>query len=248
MISLKDRVALITGSGRGIGKAIALRLAREGATIVINDLKLENTTQAVEEVAALGVPAFAVPADVSSSEGVNAMVDTVMAKLGRLDILINNAGIAQDQILMRMTDEQWDRVIAIDLKSVFLCSRAAVKHMMKAKWGRIISLASVVGIMGNPGQANYAAAKAGIIGFTRALAREVGSRGITVNALAPGFIETDMTAQLSEKQRAELAARIPLGYLGSPDDVANACTFLASEEARYISGHVITVDGGMTCY
>jgi len=247
-MSLKDRVALITGAGRGIGKAIALRLARDGATIVINDLKMEYTAQAVEEITALGVPALAAPADVSQSESVIAMVEAVMSEYGRLDILINNAGIAQDQILMRMTDDQWDRVIAIDLKSVFLCSRAVVKHMMKAKWGRIVSLASVVGIMGNPGQANYAAAKAGILGFTRSLAREVGSRGITVNALAPGFIETDMTAQLSEKQRQELAARIPLGYLGAPEDVANACAFLASEEARYISGHVITVDGGITCY
>jgi 3-oxoacyl-[acyl-carrier protein] reductase len=247
-MNLKDRVALITGSGRGIGKAIALRLAREGATIVINDLKKDFTTQAVEEIAALGVPVLAVPADVSASESVNAMVEAVMAEYGRLDILINNAGIAQDQILMRMTDEQWDRVIAIDLKSVFLCTRAAIKHMMKAKYGRIVSLASVVGIMGNPGQSNYAAAKAGIIGFTRSMAREVGSRGITVNALAPGFIETDMTAQLSGKQREELAARIPLGYLGTPEDVANACAFLASDDARYISGHVITVDGGMTCY
>jgi 3-oxoacyl-[acyl-carrier protein] reductase len=247
-MNLKDRVALITGSGRGIGKAIALRLAREGATIVINDLKKEFTTQASEEITALGVPVLAVPADVSSSESVNAMIEAVMAEYGRLDILINNAGIAQDQILMRMTDEQWDRVIAIDLKSVFLCTRAAIKHMMKAKYGRILSLASVVGIMGNPGQSNYAAAKAGIIGFTRSMAREVGSRGITVNALAPGFIETDMTAQLSGKQREELAARIPLGYLGTPEDVANACAFLASDDARYISGHVITVDGGMTCY
>lgn len=247
-MSLKNRVALITGAGRGIGKAIALRLAREGATIVINDLRQENTTQAVEEILALGVPAFAVPGDVSSSESVNAMVEAVVGEFGRLDILINNAGIAQDQILMRMTDEQWDRVIAIDLKSVFLCSRAAVRYMLKAKWGRIVSLASVVGLIGNPGQANYAAAKAGIVGFSRALAREVGTRGITVNALAPGFIETDMTAQLSEKQREELASRIPLGYLGAPEDVANACAFLASEEARYITGHVITVDGGMTCY
>ena len=247
-MSLKDRVVLVTGAGRGIGKAIALRLAREGASIAINDLRLESTREAVEEITALGVPAMSAPADVSSSEGVNAMVEAVMTRFGRLDVLINNAGIAQDQILMRMTDEQWDRVIAIDLKSVFLCSRAAVRHMLKAKWGRIVSLASVVGIIGNPGQANYAAAKAGIIGFTRALAREVGTRGITVNALAPGFIETDMTAQLSEKQREELAARIPLGYLGAPEDVANACAFLASEESRYITGHVITVDGGMTCY
>ncbi len=246
-MNLKNRVALVTGAGRGIGKAIVLRLAREGATIAVNDLRLENTLAVVEEITSLGVPAIGLPADVSSANDVNAMVDAVIAAYGRLDILINNAGIAQDQLLMRMTEEQWDRVIAIDLKSVFLCSRAATKHMLKAKWGRIISLASVVGLIGNPGQSNYAAAKAGIIGFTRALAREVGTRGITVNALAPGFIETDMTAQLPEKQREELAARIPLGYLGAPEDVASACAFLASEEARYITGHVITVDGGMTC-
>ncbi len=246
-MNLQSKVALITGAGRGIGKAIALRLARDGATIVINDLKQEYTQNAIDELTALGVPAMAAAADVSSAEDVNAMIEAVIAAYGRLDILVNNAGITQDQLLMRMGDDQWDRVLAIDLKSVFLCSRAAVKHMLKAKWGRIISLASVVGLIGNAGQANYAAAKAGIVGFTRSLAREVGTRGITVNALAPGFIETEMTAQLSEKQRADLAARIPLGYLGAPEDVANATAFLASEEARYITGHVITVDGGMTC-
>ena len=247
-MNLKDRVALVTGAGRGIGKAIALRLARDGATIVINDLRLENTKSAIEELTALGAKTLAVPADVSSADDVNNMVEAVIAEYGRLDILVNNAGIAQDQLLMRMAEDQWDRVLSIDLKSVFLCSRAAGKFMLKGKWGRIISLASVVGLIGNAGQSNYAAAKAGIIGFTRSLAREVGTRGITINALAPGFIETDMTAQLSEKQRQELAARIPMGYLGSPEDVANAAAFLASEEARYITGHVITVDGGMTCY
>jgi 3-oxoacyl-[acyl-carrier protein] reductase len=246
-MSLQDRVALITGAGRGIGKAIALNLARQGATVVINDLKLEQTQNAVEEITALGATATGMAADVSSAAQVAELIDGVMATYGRLDILVNNAGITQDQILLRMSDEQWDRVLTIDLKSVFLCSRAAVKHMLKARWGRIISLASVVGLVGNIGQSNYAAAKAGIVGFTRSLAREVGTRGITVNALAPGFIETDMTAQLPEKQRQELAARIPLGYLGSPEDVANTAGFLASEEARYITGHVITVDGGMTC-
>jgi 3-oxoacyl-[acyl-carrier protein] reductase len=243
----ENRVALVTGAGRGIGKTIALRLAREGAAVAVNDLKMEGTEQTVEEVAAAGVSSIPVPADVSSAHEVNAMVEAVISEFGRLDILVNNAGIAQDQLLMRMTDEQWDRVISIDLKSVFLCSRAALKYMLKAKWGRIISLASVVGLIGNAGQANYAAAKAGVAGFTRSLAREVGTRGITVNALAPGFIETDMTAQLSEKQRQELYNRIPMGFLGTPDDVAAACAFLASEEARYITGHVITVDGGMTC-
>ena len=247
-MNLKDRVALVTGAGRGIGKAIALRLARDGASVVVNDLRLEYAEKAVVELTALGAKTLAIPADVSSADDVNAMVEAVIAEYGRLDILVNNAGIAQDQLLMRMAEDQWDRVLTIDLKSVFLCSRAAVKYMLKSKWGRIISLASVVGLIGNAGQSNYAAAKAGIIGFTRSLAREVGTRGITVNALAPGFIETDMTAQLSEKQRQELASRIPMGYLGSPEDVANAAAFLASEEACYITGHVITVDGGMTCY
>ena len=243
----ENRVALVTGAGRGIGKTIAQRLAREGAAVAVNDLRVESIQQTLEEITAAGVFSLPVPADVSSAEEVNAMVEAVISEFGHLDILVNNAGIAQDQLLMRMTEDQWDRVIAIDLKSVFLCTRAALKYMLKAKWGRIISLASVVGLIGNTGQANYAAAKAGVTGFTRSLAREVGTRGITVNALAPGFIETDMTAQLSEKQRQELYGRIPMGFLGTPDDVAAACAFLASEEARYITGHVITVDGGMTC-
>ena len=174
------------------------------------------------------------------------MVDTAIATYGRVDILVNNAGINRDQLLMRMTEEDWDRVLAVDLKSVFLCTRAVLRPMLKQRQGRIISIASIVGLVGNPGQANYAAAKAGIIGFTKTVAREVASRGITVNAIAPGFIDTDMTQKLSENQRQELMARIPLGCLGSPEDVAGAVAFLASDEARYITGQVLTVDGGMT--
>jgi 3-oxoacyl-[acyl-carrier protein] reductase len=174
------------------------------------------------------------------------MIETTMATYGRIDILVNNAGINRDQLLIRMSDDDWDRVMDIDLKSVFLCTRAVLKHMLKARWGRVISIASIVGLVGNPGQANYAAAKAGIIGFTKSTAREVASRGITVNAIAPGFIDTEMTQRLKEDKRQELMSRIPLGYLGSPDDIAEAVAFLASEEARYITGQVLAVDGGMT--
>ncbi|GAJ11545.1 unnamed protein product, partial [marine sediment metagenome] len=173
------------------------------------------------------------------------LVDTVIAEYGQVDILVNNAGIARDQLLMRMSEEDWDKVLSVNLKSVFLCTRAVLRHMMKQRRGRIISISSIVGITGNPGQANYAAAKAGIIGFTKTIAKEVGSRGITVNAIAPGFIDTKMTQQLAENQRQELMKRIPLGSLGTPRDVAEAVAFLASEEARYISGQVLGVDGGM---
>jgi len=247
-MSLNGRVALITGAGQGIGKAIALRLARHGATLALNSLRPENAIQTAEEVAALGIPTLVVPGDVSVGDNVEAIVAAVVAKFGRLDILVNNAGITRDQILVRMSDEQWEDVLAVNLRSVFLCCRAAVRLMLKGKWGRIISLASVTGLIGNTGQTNYAATKAGIMGFTRSLAHEVGRHGITVNAIAPGFIETEMTARIPDKFRQETLARIPVGYLGAAEDVAAACAFLASDDARYITGHVLTVDGGMTCY
>ncbi len=244
-MNLSNKVALVTGSGRGIGRAIALKLAEVGATVVVNDIN--GVAQGVaDEIRATGQQSLAVLADVSSSEDVSKMVETVVSTFGKVDILVNNAGISRDQLLIRMSDEDWDRVININLKSVFLCTRAALRHMLKARWGRIISIASGVGLMGNPGQANYAAAKAGIIGFTKTIAKEVASRGITANAIAPGFIDTEMTKRLSESQRQELLKRIPLGYLGSPQDVAEAVAFLASEEARYITGQVLGVDGGMT--
>ncbi|HEX78583.1 MAG TPA: SDR family oxidoreductase, partial [Dehalococcoidia bacterium] len=185
-------------------------------------------------------------ADVTSATAVTDMVDTTIDAFDRIDILVNNAGINLDQLLMRMPQENWDRVLEVDLKSVFLCTKAVLKYMIKQRRGRIISIASIVGMVGNPGQANYAAAKAGIIGFTRSVAREVASRSITVNAIAPGFIDTDMTQKLPENQRQELMSRIPLGCLGTPDDVANAVAFLASDEASYITGQTLTVDGGMT--
>jgi 3-oxoacyl-[acyl-carrier protein] reductase len=245
MINLTDKVAIVTGSGRGIGRAISLKLAENGATVVVNDID-QSAQSVAEEIQAAGKKSLAVIADVTSAEDVAGMVDTAIATYGRVDILVNNAGINRDQLLMRMSEEDWDGVLAVDLKSVFLCARAVLRPMLKQRRGRIISISSIVGLAGNAGQANYAAAKAGIIGFTRSVAREVASRGITANAIAPGFIDTEMTQKLPENQRQELMARIPLGCLGTPEDVANAAAFLASDEAGYITGQVLTVDGGMT--
>jgi len=242
-MNLSNRVAIVTGSARGIGQAIALKLAEVGATVVVNDVG--NAEPVAEEIKAMGQQSLAVLADVSSSPDAARLVDTVVSTYGRVDILVNNAGITRDQLIMRMTDEDWDKVLQVDLKSAFLCTRAVLRHMIKQRWGRIISLASIVGVVGNAGQANYAAAKAGIIGFTRTIAKEVASRGITANAVAPGFIDTAMTQKLDENQRQELKNRIPVGYIGSPRDVAEAVAFLASEEARYITGQVLGVDGGM---
>jgi len=245
-MTLSNRVAIVTGSGRGIGRAIALRLAEAGANVVVNDIgDAEPVEAVVREIKAMGRQALPVLADVSSASDVERLVEETMAAYGRIDILVNNAGIARDQLLLRMTEEEWDRVISVDLKSVFLCTRAVLKYMVKQRWGRIISIASIAGIVGNPGQANYASAKAGIIGFTRTVAKEVASRGITVNAIAPGAIDTEMTQRLREEWKEELKKRIPLGRLGSPRDVAEAVAFLASEEAGYITGQVLAVDGGM---
>ena len=242
-MDLSNRVAIVTGSARGIGRAIALKLAEVGATVVVSDI--EEAESVAEEIRAMNRQSLAVTANVSSSSDVATLVDTVISNYDRVDILVNNAGIARDQLLMRMSDEDWDAVLNVNLKSVFLCTRAVLRPMIKQRWGRIISISSIVGIVGNPGQANYASAKAGIIGFTRTIAREVASRGITANAIAPGFIDTKMTQQLEENQRQELMKRIPLGCLGSPRDVAEAVAFLASEEAKYITGQVLGVDGGM---
>ena len=245
-MNLADRVALVTGSGRGIGRAIALRLAEAGASVVVNDVGDAAPVEAVvKEIKALGGQALPLLADVSSAAEVDKLVAEATRAYGRIDILVNNAGIARDQLLLRMTEEEWDRVLAVDLKSVFLCTRAVLKYMVKERRGRIISIASIVGMVGNPGQANYAAAKAGIIGFTRTVSKEVASRGITVNAIAPGFIDTEMTQGLKEEWKEELKKRVPLGRLGSPQDVAEAVAFLASEEAGYITGQVLVVDGGM---
>ncbi len=244
-MKLTGKTALVTGAGRGIGRAIALKLAANGANVVVNSLSQQNVDAVVAEIRAAGGECTGIVSDVSSSDAVGILADRILSDFGGIDILVNNAGITRDQLLLRMTDSDWDDIITVDLKSVFLCTRAIMRYMVKARKGRIVNISSIVGLVGNAGQANYAAAKAGIIGFTRSVAKEVASRNITVNAVAPGFIETDMTAKLSEKQRQELIAKIPVGYLGTPQDVAEVVAFLSSDEARYITGQVITIDGGM---
>ena len=246
-MDLTDKVAIVTGSARGIGRAIALKLAEVGADVVVNDIEAaaESLESVVKEIKALNRQSLAVTADVSSPEDVTHLIETAVREFGKVDILVNNAGVTRDQLLMKMTDEEWDTVLNIDLKSAFLCTRAVIRHMLRQRSGRIISITSVVGMVGNAGQANYASAKAGIIGLTKSIAKEVGSRGITVNAIAPGYIQTKMTEQLNDDQRQEMLKHIPLASLGTPRDVAEAVAFLASEEARYITGHVLNVDGGM---
>ena len=246
-MDLSDRVAIVTGSGQGIGQAIALRLAEAGATVVVNDIGDTSPVESVaEEIRKMKRESTAILADVSLPADVARLVDSTMAAYGRVDILVNNAGITRDQLTLRMSEEDWDKVLNVNLKSVFLCTKAVLRHMIKQRWGRIISITSIVGLIGNAGQANYASAKAGIIGFTRTIAKEGAPRGITANAVAPGFIDTALTQQLPEKRRQELMSHILLGYLGSPRDVAEAVYFLASEEARYITGQVLTVDGGIS--
>jgi 3-oxoacyl-[acyl-carrier protein] reductase len=246
-MDLSGKVAIVTGSARGIGRAIALKLAEVGADIVVNDIAgaSESLESIASEIRALNRQVLSVTADVSSKDDVNRMVEAAADAFGHIDILVNNAGVTRDQLLMRMTDEEWDTVLNIDLKSAFLCTRAVVRHMLRQRSGRIVSIASVVGIIGNASQTNYSAAKAGVIAFTRSVAKEVGSRGITANAVAPGFIETKMTEQLDEKRKQAFLQRIPLGITGTPRDVAEAVAFLASEEAKYITGQVLGVDGGM---
>ena len=244
-MQLKDQVAIVTGGARGIGREIALALAKEGADLALYDVNEQLLAQTVKEVEALGRRAIGLAVDVTQAAAVDASVSKVLDKLGRVDILVNNAGITQDGLLIRMDETQWDRVIDINLKGTFLCTRAVAKVMLKARRGRIISIASVVGIFGNAGQANYAASKAGIIGLTKSVAKELGTRGITCNAVAPGFIKTDMTDRLPEDVKTKLFNAIPMGAFGESSDVAQAVLFLASEAARYITGHVLAVDGGL---
>jgi 3-oxoacyl-[acyl-carrier protein] reductase len=243
---LDGKVALVTGASRGIGRAIAIRLASEGAKVAIN--YAGNTAKAEEvkaEIEKNGGEAILVQADISSTEAVDAMVEKVVEAFGQIDILVNNAGITRDGLLMRMKEEDFDAVINTNLKGVFYCTKAVSKLMMKKRSGRIINMASVVGLMGNAGQANYAAAKAGVIGFSKSAAKELAARGINVNVVAPGFIATDMTAAMTDKAKEATLAGIPLKRMGQPEDVANAVLFLASDYASYITGQIVNVDGGM---
>ena len=245
-MTLAGKFALVTGASRGIGREIALELARQGANVAVNFAGSEaKANEVVDEIKALGRDAFAVKCNVADTEAVSEMVKATVDRFGRLDILVNNAGITRDNLLMRMKEDEWDDVINTNLKGVFLCTKAVTRQMMKQRVGRIINIASVVGVSGNPGQANYVAAKAGVIGLTKTTAKELASRNITVNAIAPGFITTDMTDQLSEEVKAEMLKQIPLARLGEPKDIAKITAFIASDDSSYITGQTLHVNGGM---
>ena len=245
MKQLENQIAVVTGAGRGIGRAIALKLAAHGADIAAVDLKTEFVQETVEEVRKLGRKAWAVAANVSEAASVEAAAEQILKEAGRVDILVNNAGITKDGLLMRMSEADWDAVLDINLKGTFLFTKAFSRTFIKQRSGRIVNIASVIGLIGNAGQCNYAASKAGVIGFTKSVARELASRGVTANAIAPGFIETKMTEALGPEARAGLLKQIPLASLGQPDDVAEAALFFASPAARYVTGQVLAVDGGM---
>jgi len=244
-MKLKDQITLITGSARGIGKQIATTLAKEGATVIISDINEEMAAQTAEELKGQGLQADNFPCNVTKMESVTEMVNKILDKYKRIDILVNNAGITKDNLLLRMSEADWDSVIAVNLRGVFNCTKIVSKAMLKAKSGKIVNIASIIGITGNKGQANYAASKAGIIGFSKSIAKELASRGITVNNIAPGYIATDMTEKLSDKAKEAISQNIPLQRLGAAEDVAGACLFLASRDANYITGQTIVVDGGM---
>lgn len=242
---LKGKIAVITGGAQGIGKAVARRFASEGADIVIADINPEPAAITAQEIEQLGRKALFCRVDVSNIDDAEAMADETIKAYGRIDILVNNAGITRDSLLMRMKRDDWDKVVDINLGGTFNCTKAVARHMVRARYGRIINISSVVGLMGNAGQVNYASSKAGVIGFTKAVARELAGRAITVNAIAPGFIDTEMTRVLPEKERQRLVSQIPLSRLGLPEDIAHCAKFLASDEANYITGQVIQVNGGM---
>ncbi len=246
MTQFTDKIAVVTGGSRGIGRAIALELAKRGATVVVNYQKsADAANEVVESITSGGGKALAVQADVSAEADANRLIKTAIDTYGKLDILINNAGTTRDNVIMLMGADDFDAVIQTNLRSTWLCSKAAVRSMMRKRYGRIVNITSISGIMGNAGQTNYSASKAGIIGLTKALAREVSTRGITVNAVAPGFVMTDLTSGLPEDMLKRLNENIPLGRWGTVEDVASATCFLASDEASYITGHILTVDGGL---
>ncbi|MBI2827403.1 MAG: 3-oxoacyl-[acyl-carrier-protein] reductase [Planctomycetia bacterium] len=245
-VDLRGQTAIVTGASQGLGRAIAVGLARSGARVACLARNAEKLKETVSQIAAAGGTAEALACDVTDAESVRQSVDAVLEKWGQLQILVNNAGITRDTLIPRMQDEQWDEVINTNLRGAFLFTRAVTRPMMQARYGRIINMASVSGLMGNPGQANYSASKAGLIGMTRSVARELASRKITVNAVAPGFIETEMTAALGERVVEEVVNRVPLKRLGAPADVVAAVLFLASRDAQYVTGQVLTVDGGLT--
>ncbi|ARD49265.1 MULTISPECIES: 3-oxoacyl-[acyl-carrier-protein] reductase [unclassified Sporosarcina] len=240
------KTAVVTGASRGIGRTVALRLASEGAKVVVNySGSKEKAEEVAEEIRSAGGEALVFQANVSDADQVKAMMDETVKQFGTIDFLINNAGITRDNLLMRMKEDEWDDVLSINLKGVFLCTKAVTRQMMRQRAGKIVNLASVVGVVGNPGQANYVAAKAGVIGLTKTTAKELAARNILVNAVAPGFITTDMTDELGDDMKEQLLSTIPLGKLGSADDVAGTVAFLLSDEAKYITGQTINVDGGM---
>lgn len=244
-MELLGKVALVTGGGQGIGRSVALMLARHGSDVAVSDVNVEMAQSTIEEIEKIGRRALAVEANVARFEDGERMVRETVDSLGRIDILVNNAGITRDGLMLRMSEEDWDLVLDVNLKGAFNCTRAAVRHMAKQRSGKIVNIASVVGLMGNAGQANYAASKAGLIGFTKTVAREFASRGITVNAVAPGYIDTPMTQALPEKVKEELQKLIPLDRLGTPEDVANAVLFLVTNASDYVTGQVVHVNGGL---
>ena len=245
MSQLANQIAVVTGAGRGIGRAIALKFAAEGADVVVISRTQENSEKVAAEIRALGRKAWAFAVDVADATAVNAAAEKILAETTKVDILVNNAGVTRDGLLMRMSDADWDTVLDTNLKGAFLVTKSFSRAMIKARSGKIINISSVIGLIGNAGQCNYAASKAGLIGFTQSCARELAGRGITVNAIAPGFIQTDMTSELKEEMRAALLKQIPLGSFGEAEDIAGAALYLASPAARYVTGQVLTVDGGM---
>jgi 3-oxoacyl-[acyl-carrier protein] reductase len=245
MTKLKDKVAFVTGSAQGIGKSVAVALAKEGANIIVSDINLELATQTAKEIEALGVKTLAIKTNVADIADVEKSVAEISQVFGRIDILVNNAGITKDGLLIRMKKEDWDAVLAVNLTGVFNCTKAVSALMMKQRYGKIVSIASIVGQMGNAGQANYAASKGGVIAFTKTVAKELASRNVTANAIAPGFIQTAMTDKLSDDVKKKMMEQIPLGKLGTPEDIANAVLFLVGPDSDYITGQVLAVNGGM---